>query len=385
MVNPKVSEEQIQGRVLHYTTSDEITCERNSFGMGKIICEPFTLNKSGNDTDTKLFQYKKTKMVNCHDKVNDEIQIQHAYNRIFDRLNENLYDMEWNNCEHAATYIMTGTAESKQLGKNRKLANCLHWISYIKEIGFKTTVMMALVIAVVGSMVRYSYVELTVAATIVHDAGIGHQENCSETLGKNVILEAKSSIENGKTITADLSSLPGLDNAIQNLTKTLQNSIICDAARKLAYDAIWETCGYAFVIVMLVESLFIIGFIFFSIAPQYNKRLKVEQVEKKSIYGGKIFGLIFTAVFTNALAIGFGGLAQYYCSPPARWFIVVSFVSSIVLRIFLSIMSRFIFRRCCCFCCKCDNTNGRTFRFIFSALLFFTAGAVCFFVTMISD
>ena len=96
------------------------------------------------------------------------------------------YDIEVNNCEHIANYIMTGKPISHQAMEMQCRAKCCNTcIQSLKSITVIISILICLVSAGLGTLARRAYEKLLVALIIAEKAGIKNDSfECENFFGK---------------------------------------------------------------------------------------------------------------------------------------------------------------------------------------------------------
>ncbi|VDI79908.1 Hypothetical predicted protein [Mytilus galloprovincialis] len=150
--------------VAHYTTSCPIISNNDNAG-GKFLRETVRIKK---DEYNSLLDFDNGVFIVKHENdLQTPKQVKEAYGRLLRRLDEEAYHVSWNNCEHIANYIFTGTDYYVQVQENRCCAHLLSVVTAeLKDIGATNIILLSLLISIVGTFIRHAYVRVIVSTFI---------------------------------------------------------------------------------------------------------------------------------------------------------------------------------------------------------------------------
>ncbi|VDH99587.1 Hypothetical predicted protein [Mytilus galloprovincialis] len=335
----------IQVVIGHYTSSIEICTNDSNFGVGKFVCEKKDIKRNETsdlfDFSAGLFLAKHTESIqsgNLLDKYTRQ-------ERLCEQLGEREYDFRHNNCEHAINCIISGKRYSKEADEKSCCADfCTTTIGEFKEVGLKVALIIAFVSSLAGSLIRYSYISLIVAGTILYTSHEGKNGTCSTPkilqfipLGKNVIKHAKHVLDHHTTIHKLLDD-PSGQQIIEDIESTFEEAFICKIAFDLAYDAIMKTINFSIFVSVSIESIFLIIKLRFTFCPLL-KRLGWKSTD--------VWRKIVTRVCSGYLSIFVGILSGFFgqaiMSPPAVFYFLFNLLSSIVSRYMFTLLIGFFF------------------------------------------
>ncbi|XP_071136477.1 uncharacterized protein [Mytilus edulis] len=366
--------EIIEVVVGHYTSSIEICTDDSNFGIGKFVCEIKEIKRDGN---CELFDFSSGLFLIKHKPSTSDNKRQE---RLCERLGERDYDFRHNNCEHVINYIISGDEQSDEADQNSFCADlCTTTIGDIKEVGLKVALIIAFVSSLAGSLIRYSYVSLIVAGTILYTSHEGVNGTCSPQewnhipFGKNVIEHAKHVLEHH--IKVNLLDDPSGERIIADIESTFDEAFICKIAFDLASDAIFKTIYFSILVAVSVESFFLIMKIhitFFPLCKKHKGPLYESHQRSRCcsecctryccnsrLLWRKIIVRVYAGYSSICVGIFFGFLGQAIISPPAVYYFIFNLISSIVSRYIFSIfMGRFFDCLYTC-CCKNCGENDR--------------------------
>ncbi|VDI45906.1 Hypothetical predicted protein, partial [Mytilus galloprovincialis] len=223
VTNIRLNKEPVEVTIVHYTSSCDIFTERKSMAVGKFKSQTFTL---GDQLAKDLLDFDTGVYLIGHPDVGENNDIQ---KRIYERLGEREYDFGWNNCEHIINYILSGTNNTS---RGITCVDCCNPIANMKEVGLKTTVLVAFFGAIASSVTRFCYVSLLAASLIFMNANISSPEICDDIVGQNAIKEAKAAINDA----INLPFFPQIENSsmiLADVIAGLDDKLICYLAKHL--------------------------------------------------------------------------------------------------------------------------------------------------------
>lgn len=386
---PKECKEKdiIEVVVGHYTSSIEICTNNSNFGIGKFVCEIKQIKRNGK---CDLFDFSRKSSGLFLVKHEPSMSDNKRQERLCERLGERDYDFRHNNCEHVINYIISGDQQSDEADENSFCADlCTTTIGDIKEVGLKVALIIAFDSSLAGSLIRYSYVSLIVAGTILYTSREGVNGTCSPPkwnhlpFGKNVIEHAKHVLEHH--IKLNLLDDPSGERIIADIESTFDEAFICKIAFDLASDAILKTIYFSILVAMSVESFFLIIKIhitFFPLCKKHrgplckNKKGPLFQSQQRSrccswcftwcccnsrILWRKIIVRVYAGYSSICVGISCGFLGQAIFSPPAVYYFIFNLISSVVSRYIFSIFMGRLFDclyTCCCKDCGKDDRDN---------------------------
>ncbi|XP_052088037.1 uncharacterized protein LOC127725223 [Mytilus californianus] len=345
----------------HYTSSREIFTNNSGFGVGKFINE---LKEVKLDVPSDLFDFKSGLFhFKYEPSTSNESNI---HERLCERLGERDYDFRHNNCEHLINYIISGEQYSDEAEEKSCCADfCTTTVGEFKEVGMKVALIIAFVSSLAGSLIRYSYVSLIVAGTMLNTSHEVPHGACSTPklfkffpIGKNVITHAKHVLDEHISILKLLDD-PNGKRIIENIKSKFDEEYMCKIAYVLASDAILKTICFSLWVSVSVETMFFMIKLCFTLCP-----LRERLGWKSRIFWRKIIVRFVSGYSSIFVGIVFGFLGQAYLSPPAFYFFLLNLISSLSSRYIFSLLIGSLFD-CFCKCyskgcksaCKCSKSS----------------------------
>lgn len=345
--NTPVTDKLDAVRIGQYTTSGEIFTECNE-GIGKFVQETFFLGEQQHDT---ILDFKNgVFLVDKSTYPETKESISEAFNRLKEITDERKYDLSLNNCEHSINYILTGESYSKQASIKTVSKRCVIDLCNVvlidcKEVGLRTTLLVAALGAIAGSLVRRAYVNIIVAAIVSYSIG-SQITDCGGIIGSNIRREAQHKIEDGKNL-PDVNKVI-LDNKItilDNIKEHMHTDFVCRIAEKLIYDAALKTCCATLVVSVGMETVFFLFYLFFNLLSRRRR---------KTINNEQFCRVLFLHVYGGYLSIALSVVVGYFVflwlDPPSLTFFGFVFGGCVFFRYLLTIIGGLCFDICCCSC-----------------------------------
>ncbi|CAC5383291.1 unnamed protein product [Mytilus coruscus] len=333
------NETNIKVMVAHYTSSVEICTNNSRFGLGKFISQTIDIQKGKKnglfDLESGLY------------KVNHQSATYTVLERLYMRLGERAYDFRANNCEHAVNHILHGKSISFDSNKESKIADiCTSTAGDIKEVGIKVALIIALISSIAGSLTRYSYVRLMIAAVAARNSNLGNNETCSNEKGNNIIRQAINSLENMKHDEIPfLLEIESSEQIIEAIKASFKNPFICRISEFLARKAINKTLYLSMAVALSVETIFFITKMYFGVVPLFKFNTKKDIARMILLRGIPGYSSV-------AIGIVCGSRGQTYLSPPALCFSLIAFFTCLISRYVLAVLLGI------CFDCSSKRCKG---------------------------
>ena len=175
------------------------------------------------------------------------------------RLNESLYNTNVNNCEHIVNDILYRTEMTNQADTRVCITNIIgSAINLMPNVSIQLCLSIFLIASMISTLARRSFNQILLSALLFPIADEGNETCDISNVGQNILGQLSMEVEKVKEVMLKLNYTFG-ENARDNITAMLDNSIVCKFANEIAEWLEFQLVmipGFFLVLVELIMSVF---------------------------------------------------------------------------------------------------------------------------------